>query len=44
MIAAQNGHEPIVATLLTKKAEVNAASKVSYCNAMNDVGRVHGML
>jgi hypothetical protein len=44
MIAAQKEHVSVVATLLANKAEVNAANKVSYCDAMYDVRRVHGML
>jgi hypothetical protein len=38
------GHESVVAILLVNKAEVNAAIKVSNCDAMYDLRRVHGML
>jgi hypothetical protein len=34
MGGAQNGHEPVVATLLEKKADVNAADNVSYFDDM----------
>jgi hypothetical protein len=33
MIAAQEGYHQVVAILLAKEADVNAANKVSYCNA-----------
>jgi hypothetical protein len=29
-----NGHEPMVATLLANKANVDAAANVSYCDDM----------
>ena len=37
MGAAREGHEPVVATLLANKADVNTANKVSYSDDMYGV-------
>ncbi len=43
MVAAQEGHEPVVAILLANKADVDAAEMVSYWDAMYSVWRVYGI-